>query len=526
MRGWLDWMLGAYCRFARRELLACTVVGMLALAGRAALHPRLGVPEPGAHDEFSYLLAGDTYASGRLTNPAHPQWEHFETFHVLQQPTYASKYPALQGLALAFGQRFFGQPWIGVWLTTGVMCGAICWMLQGWISPGWALLGGLMVVTRIGILGYWMNSYWGGAIAAAGGALVLGAVPRIARDRRARHAIVFAVGIGMLMNSRPFEGFVLAALASVALAWWLWKDRVGRQVVALRVALPVVAVLVPVCAAMAYQNWRVTGNALLMPYVEHDRQYAAASLFLWNGARQAPAYRHAVLREYWADWQVKLIGEARQDVAGQFFARLGGLYGFFFGLWPVLAVALIWPYPLKSREERWTAGMVGVFLVLTVAPLGGVLPHYSAPIVALLFLRLLHSFSRLPAWTIRGWPAGNILLAGLLVAWLGQFALGLLVPGQIPQLAHERDQVIRKVEQTPGDHLIVVRYGPGHSVHDEWVYNRADIDGARIVWAREMGPAADRSLLEHFSKRHVWLLTVDGGSPRLVGYPGEIADRR
>ena len=119
-----------------------------------------------------------------------------------------------------------------------------------------------------------------------------------------------------------------------------------------------------------------------------------------------------------------------------------------------------------------------------------------------------------------------MLLAGLLVAWLGQFALGLLVRGQIPQLAYERDEVIRKVEQVPGDHLIVVRYGPGHSVHDEWVYNRADIDGARIVWAREMGPAADRGLLEHFSKRHIWLLTVDGGAPRLVGYPGEVVAQK
>jgi hypothetical protein len=116
-----------------------------------------------------------------------------------------------------------------------------------------------------------------------------------------------------------------------------------------------------------------------------------------------------------------------------------------------------------------------------------------------------------------------VLLAILLAAWLGQFFVGLSAPGQVPRLAAEREQVIRQVRQVPGDHLIVVRYGPGHLIHDEWVYNRADIDAAGIVWAREMGPAADRGLLDHFSKRHVWLLTVDGDAPRLVAYPGELA---
>ncbi|HEV2690247.1 MAG TPA: hypothetical protein VGV35_16935, partial [Bryobacteraceae bacterium] len=442
----------------------------------------------------------------------------------LTQPTYMSKYPPAQGLALAFGQKLFGQPWIGVWLSVGLMCAAICWMLQGWIAPEWALLGALMVVTRIGILNYWMDSYWGGAIAATGGALVLGAVPRIARELRVRHAVVFASGLAVLMNSRPFEGFVLAALASAALIWWLWRERFGWRLVIPRVALPAIVVIVPVLAGMAYQNWRVTGNALLLPYVAHDRQYAAASLFLWNGPQTVPVYRHAALREYWADWQVGVIREARKDVAGQFFERLGGLYAFFFGLWPVLAVALIWPYSLKSREERWTAGILGAFLFVTVAPLGGVLPHYSAPIVALLYLRLLHSFSRLPEWKVKGWPAGSALLAGLLVAWLGQFALGLWMPAMVPQLAAERGQVISKVKQVPGDHLILVRYVPGHSIHEEWVYNRADIDGSPIVWAREMAGVADRALLEHFSGRHIWLLTV-GESPKLTAYPGEVAEQ-
>jgi hypothetical protein len=150
------------------------------------------------------------------------------------------------GLVLAAGKVLFGNPWFGVLCVSALMCAALCWMLQAWLPPGWALLGSFLAIPRLGLFSYWINSYApGGSIAALGGALVLGSLPRLTKSPRLRYAMLLAIGIVLLATTRPYEGLLLCLPVSVYLGRWLLfsKNRPSMVTLLRLSALPLTLIL-------------------------------------------------------------------------------------------------------------------------------------------------------------------------------------------------------------------------------------------------------------------------------------------
>jgi hypothetical protein len=61
-----------------------------------------------------------------------------------------------------------------------------------------------------------------------------------------------------------------------------------------------------------------------------------------------------------------------------------------------------------------------------------------------------------------------------------------------------RVMVQNYLSHMPGKHIVIVRYKRGHPVHNEWVYNGADIDTAKVLWARELDNAQNAKLISYF----------------------------
>jgi hypothetical protein len=495
--------IAGYCeKLSRRTGWCMVALAILPVLLRLAMLPWHPVPSPDVYDEFSHLLVADTLRHFRLANPPHALPQFFETFFVLQSPTYSSIYPIGQGLALAVGWTLFGSPWAGVLLSTAAFCSLCYWMLRGWTTPSWALVGGVLAVFEFGPLNQWTNSYWGGGYTAAAGCLVFGALPRLRGGRRTRDAALLGVGLAMHLLSRPFESIFL--LLSVILFLLPDYKRLARP------ALITALVCLPAIGIVLAQNKQVTGSWTTLPYSLSQYQYGVPASFTFEGH---PVPHRDLTREQDLDYKMQRAFRAREiDTVSSYFQRLVYRVRYLrVFLYPALYLAIImFVAGIRDYRHGWVALTLLIFALGTnLYPF--FLPQYVAAVACLLILASVEGLRMLSSATARA----------LIYVCVAQLVFAYATYTQ--RNPDQRIEVNRQIAKTSGKLIVFVRYWPQHIFQDEWVYNAADIDGARVVWARDLGDTEDQKLLRYYPDRTVFLLEADARPPRLAPYHAEAA---
>jgi hypothetical protein len=149
-------------------------------------------------------------------------------------------------------------------------------------------------------------------------------------------------------------------------------------------------------------------------------------------------------------------------------------------------------------------------------------PHYGAPAMGLVFLLILQGMRYMRLYEWRGKSTGLFIVQASIILWLVSLLTTYMYLASIGSwggetFAYHRARILQQLRESSAYHLVIVRYRPDHDPNHEWVYNEADIDGAKVVWAREMWPI--RKLLEYFMGRDMWLLEADAVPPVLIPYP-------
>jgi hypothetical protein len=388
----------------------------------------------------------------------------------------------------------------------------------------------MLAVVRFDIGSYWINSYYGGCLAALGGALVLGAYPRLLKKPSISLSLslVLALGLIAIGYTRPFEGLGISVPVVVALAFAFRKK--------LRVywmCVPATALVLAAVAALLFYSKAVTGDPLRTPYAANQAAYGWPLGLPWFHVPSVKL-RHIELQRYYDyereahDRNSSLIGELKNSTL-----KAQTLWRFYLG--PALSIPLVMlPLVWRSRRLRLLLLTAACTILLTLMQFVS-LPHYAAPAAACILAVLVECMRRLRRVRRNGRPIGLqlVLAAPAIMLVILAVRIGLekvhlpftqrvnfeswccVEPGN-----QNKERVIETLEKLGGKHLVIVKPKDNPNDFLQWIYNAADIDASPVVWARDMGPTEDRALLEYFRGRQVWLVDPNAQPAKLTPYSG------
>jgi hypothetical protein len=320
------------------------------------------------------------------------------------------------------------------------------------------------------------------------------------------------VGFGILILTRPFEGLLLAA----SVAWFL-----PRRIL---VWPPIIACVLATLGWTAYDNQRVTGNPLQLPYQEYWSQYESVPAFTISTLAPAKTYRHFDLEFLAKGWEAEAWSKAHSwrlllERPGDWYSGLSVITGSAF--WLFLLIGLL-PAMARTTSTRPLAVALAVLLSGSFLEVHWY-AHYAAPFTAVLFIMIAQSLRYTQAWRGAGGVTGYRLARALPLAFLAVTAaaearqiLRHNTPDQmVPRNARRGEVEARLAAEHPGKHVIFVRYTGAASPRAEWIYNTADIDGQTVIWAQDMDDA-NQSLMRYYPGRRFWLFKPDEGLDQIT----------
>ena len=257
----------------------------------------------------------------------------------------------------------------------------------------------------------------------------------------------------------------------------------------------------------------------------HQATYSVVPPFLWQPLRREPVYRHEEIRAAHTEWELDYYNSQRTG-AGVLVWGTGKLLVLIVGYVGLGLTLQMVALPFVIEKNQWLRFALLTCGLFTAGLLLETWMHlqYAAPITGVVLLVAVQSMRHLRLLRWRGAPFGELLvgvsLILCLVSFVG-FCKEVVRQSKADQLdwSSRRARVLANLENRGDRQLVIVSYGPRHPPRHEWVYNDADIDSSRVVWARDMGGDQNRELLDYFKDRRVWLLEVNSDTPELVPYP-------
>jgi hypothetical protein len=277
------------------------------------------------------------------------------------------------------------------------------------------------------------------------------------------------------------------------------------------------------------QDKNVTGHWLTLPYQVSQYQYGVPAALTFQSD---PIPHNDLTPQQRLEYQSQMaFRTSDKETLQSYLLRLEyrvRYYRFFFLAPLFLAIPAFCFAAFRNRRFAW------VLLTLLLFALGtNFFPafqvHYLGAVTCLFVLMSVAGLQQISRWSPE---AGRWLLFLCVIHfafWYAlhlddqdDFALAMMRYETWDSINHgnpeRRILVNEELAEIPGPILVFVRYSPRHIFQEEWVYNEASIDQARVIWARDLGPAENDKLRAMYPDRQVLLLEADARPPELTSY--------